>query len=145
MNGVGAALLALLGHRAGLGGRAVLAWALAWPLTHGGLLAQPALLHYGGLSGVLHAGLGVVLVGLWRSGADSPGGEAGRGLSRPRAVALGLGLGLLCKLASEAAWVAPLHHEPGWDFAVAPLAHVTGSVAGWASAAALGWRAAPRA
>lgn len=126
MNLAGGALLALLGARAGLGARAVAAWALAWPLTHLGLLLQPQLLHYGGLSGLLHAGLAVVLVALWHSG---PG--------RPRQVAVGLGLGLLVKLCSEAPWGAPVRPVPGWDFALAPLAHSTGAVAGLLAAGLL--------
>ena len=36
---------------------------IAWPLTQLGLLARPDLLHYGGLSGVLHAGVACVA---WR-------------------------------------------------------------------------------
>ena len=43
---------------------AALAWALAWPLTHLALLAEPALLRYGGLSGVLRAGAAVAAVAL---------------------------------------------------------------------------------
>ncbi|HSI59369.1 MAG TPA: hypothetical protein VLA16_17535, partial [Ideonella sp.] len=66
MNLAGCGVLALLGWRGGLGLRAAAAWALAWPLTQLALLAQPALLHYGGLSGVLHAGVAVVACHLWR-------------------------------------------------------------------------------
>ncbi len=37
---------------------------MAWPLTQLGLLLQPSLLHYGGLSGVLHAGVVIAALGL---------------------------------------------------------------------------------
>ena len=47
--------------------RCVAAWACAWPLTQLGLLVRPDLLHYGGLSGVLHAGAAIVALHLvWR-------------------------------------------------------------------------------
>ena len=36
-----------------------LAWLLSWPLTQWGLMLQPELLHYGGLSGVLHGGAAI--------------------------------------------------------------------------------------
>src|SRR5574343_827235 len=78
-NLVGLALVALLGTAVRAGWRAAAAWALAWPLTHGLLLAQPALARYGGLSGVLHAGVAVAALHLWR---QAPAGEAGRGARR---------------------------------------------------------------
>ena len=37
---------------------------VAWPLTHLSLLARPEVMHYGGLSGVLHAGVAVAALGL---------------------------------------------------------------------------------
>ena len=48
-------------HRAGLG--------LARPLTQLGLLMRPDLLHYGGLSGVLHAGVAAAALWLVRASA----------------------------------------------------------------------------
>lgn len=118
-NLVGAALVAALGTVAGCGGRAALAWALAWPLTHVGLLLQPALLHYGGLSGLMHAGVAVAVWQLLRSG---PG--------RARRVGAALAVGVLAKLLLEAPWQGPLRQVPGWDIPLAPLAHATGALAG---------------
>jgi rhomboid family GlyGly-CTERM serine protease len=119
MNAAGLAAMGLLGWRATVKPRDALAWAAAWPLTHLGLLAQPSLLHYGGLSGVLHAGAAIVAWRLLRNG---------RG--RQRAVGALLAGGLLLKLLSETPWRAATLAVPGWDFAVAPLAHSTGALAG---------------
>jgi hypothetical protein len=55
--------LAALGWAARLPTAAAAAWLAAWPLLHLGLLLRPALAHYGGLSGVLHAGVAVAT--LW--------------------------------------------------------------------------------
>lgn len=104
----------------------MLAWALAWPLTHLGLLAQPALAHYGGLSGVLHAGVAVVALGLCLQDTVWS-----------RAVGASLLAGLVVKLALEAPWDGPLRHSPVWDFAVAPGAHLSGSLMGLLGAALL--------
>jgi len=124
---LGAALLvALFGAVARVPARVALAWMLAWPLTHLGLLVAPGLLHYGGLSGVLHAGVAVVIVWLV---LRAPGAR--------RHIALALGAGLLLKLGFEAPWGAPLRQAPGWDIAVVPLAHATGTLAGALCALAL--------
>ena len=118
-NLVGLVLVALLGSAAGLPGRAALAWFTAWPLTHLGLALRPELLHYGGLSGVLHAGVAVTAAWLvWRR----------QGL--PRWVGAALVLGLAVKVLSEAPWGPVLQHPTGWDIAVAPWAHATGALAG---------------
>jgi rhomboid family GlyGly-CTERM serine protease len=119
INLIGIALVAALGWRTGLGARATAAWALAWPLTHLGLLAQAGLRHYGGLSGVLHAGLAIIACELLRSGAG-----------RARWIGAGLGLGLLVKVISERPWGPPTQAVAGWDFQVAPLAHAVGAIAG---------------
>ena len=113
------ALLAALGVTAGCGSRAALAWALAWPLTQLGLLLQPGLKAYGGLSGVLHAGVAVACVWL-----------VTQELGRRRAIGLALLAGLTLKLLFEAPWQGPLQQVPGWDIAVAPLAHASGALAG---------------
>ena len=63
-NLAGAALVAALGVAARVGPREVVALLIAWPLTQAGLLIQPALAHFGGLSGVLHAAVAVVAAGL---------------------------------------------------------------------------------
>jgi rhomboid family GlyGly-CTERM serine protease len=121
------ALVALFGVSAGVPPRAALAWLLAVPLTHLGLLLQPTLLHYGGLSGVLHAGVAVVLVHLLR---DTRG--------RPRSIGAMVTLGVLMKLLLEEPWGAPLRQTPGWDIAIAPLAHATGTLAGALAALLVG-------
>lgn len=117
---LGAALLvALFGLVGRVPASIALAWGLAWPLTHLGLLLQPDLLHYGGLSGVLHAGVTAAIVYLLLC---APGAR--------RRIALALGIGLLAKLTVEAPWGPALRPLPGWDIEVAPLAHATGAVAG---------------
>lgn len=118
-NLLGTALVAALGAAAGCDARATLAWAAAWPLTQLGLLVQPTLAHYAGLSGVLHAGVAVAAVQLIA-------GERGR----RRWIGVALLAGLAAKLLLEAPWQAALRLSPGWDFAVAPLAHASGSAAG---------------
>ena len=118
-NLAGAGAVAALGGAARLPPRCSLAWGLAWPLSQLGLLLQPALLHYGGWSGVLHAGVAVAGVHLaWRA----------RGT--PRAIGWALLIALMAKVLSEAPWGPPLRHPAGWDIAIAPLAHATGLLAG---------------
>lgn len=133
-NLAGAVLVGALGWSARLPWRCTLAWLLAWPLTHAGLLIEPALLHYGGLSGVLHAGVAVVAVHLlWR----------GRG--RRRAIGAAVLVVLAGKVLLEAPWGTPLRYPADWDIAVAPLAHATGALAGaLTSVLAELWQAARR-
>ena len=59
-NLAGVALVGVLGRVARVPVRTVVAWLVAIPLTQIGLLTRPDLLHYGGLSGVLHAGVACV-------------------------------------------------------------------------------------
>ena len=120
MNVAGCALIAWLGWRAELGARAVFAWLLAWPLTQLGLLAQPALRHYGGLSGVLHAAAAIIACSLLARPADR----------RARLIGVLLGGGLVVKIAIEAPWGAATRVVEGWDFALAPAAHASGALAG---------------
>ena len=122
-NLAGALLVGALGHAAGVPLRSTGAWLAAWPLTQWGLLLQPALLHYGGLSGVLHAGVAVVCVHLLAAGSRAQ-----------RRIAAVLFAGLVVKLLSEAPWQGALHHPTGWDIAVAPFAHVSGVVMGTVAA-----------
>jgi rhomboid family GlyGly-CTERM serine protease len=129
-NAAGAAVVAALGWVARLPARAALAWLLAWPLTQIGLLLQPELAHYGGLSGVLHAGVAVAAVFLLRSG----------GSRRQRWVGAGLALGLLTKLLLEAPWGPALRPSAEMNMAVAPLAHASGALAGAVCALVLGIR-----
>jgi rhomboid family GlyGly-CTERM serine protease len=114
-NLAGAVLVAALGHAARMPARGALAWLIAWPLTQLGLLLQPELTHYGGLSGVLHAGVAIVGVHLVATGS-----------SRQRAIGAAILAVLVAKVASETPWAGPLRHPPGWDIAVAPFAHASG-------------------
>jgi rhomboid family GlyGly-CTERM serine protease len=118
-NLLGCLLVGALGRAAALPAAAALAWLAAWPLTHLALLAQPALAHYGGLSGVLHAG--VAVAALWLLVHH-------RG--RPRAVGAALLAGLALKVVLEDPLGAPLARPAGWDIAIAPLAHASGALAG---------------
>jgi rhomboid family GlyGly-CTERM serine protease len=125
-NLAGAALVVALGLAARLPVRAAAAWALAWPLTHLGLLAMPALAGYGGLSGVLHAGVAVTAVALaLRAGRDE------------RRLGMAIAAVLAAKVLSETPWRAPLAHPAGWDVAVAPIAHASGALSGALAAALL--------
>lgn len=117
-NLAGCALLAWLGARARLPGRCAWAWLLAWPLTQLLLLSRPDLLRYGGLSGVLHAGVAIIVVELL----------ARRG--RERLIGALLALGLLGKLALEDPLGPALRQAAGWDIAIAPMAHLSGVLAG---------------
>jgi rhomboid family GlyGly-CTERM serine protease len=123
-NLAGVTLVGALGWFARVPRPIAAAWLVAWPLTQFGLLARPDLLHFGGLSGVLHAG--VACVG-WQLVVHS------RGMRRPIG-ALVLA-GLATKVLSEAPWDAPLRHPPGWDIATAPFAHASGLVSGLFAAA----------
>jgi rhomboid family GlyGly-CTERM serine protease len=131
-NLAGAALVAAYGWAAGATRGLALAWLAAWPLTQVGLLLRPALAHYVGLSGVLHAGVAAVTVQLlWR------------GDRRQRTVGAAVAVGVLAKLALEQPWGPLLHPAGALGVAVAPLAHATGTLAGTACAL-LALAAAPR-
>jgi rhomboid family GlyGly-CTERM serine protease len=123
-NLVGCVLVAALGLVARVPLRIVVAWVVAWPLTQFGLLLRPDLLHYGGLSGVLHAGVAAVAVHLL---------VVGRGARRLIGVAVLAGVAI--KIGMEAPWGEALRQLPGWDIAVAPVAHISGFVAGIITAA----------
>lgn len=118
-NLLGCAVLAAFGVAADVPRAATWAWLAAWPLTHAALGLQPQLLAYGGLSGVLHAGVAIVALHLvWR--------ERGR----RRAIGWAVLVGLAVKLTLERPWAGPTLVLPGWDIRLAPLAHVAGTVAG---------------
>lgn len=122
-NLAGCALVGALGWVARVPLRSAVVWFVAWPLTQLGLLARPDLLHYGGLSGVLHAGVAAVALHLI---------VATRGTRRRIGIAMLAGLAL--KVLLESPWGAALRHPPGWDIAVAPFAHASGLVVGAALA-----------
>jgi rhomboid family GlyGly-CTERM serine protease len=113
------ALVAWLGIAARIHRNATLAWLMSMPLCHLALLAQPEVLHYGGLSGISHAGVAVVVSWLLLHG-------------RPvqRRIAALLGLGLVAKIWSESPGAEGLRMVAGWDIAVVPWAHASGAVAG---------------
>lgn len=118
-NLAGAALVGALGVVARVPARIVLAWLAAWPLTQLGLLLRPELTHYGGLSGVLHAG--VAAAALWllvheRGGRQFIGGA--------------MLAALVLKILGEAPWGPALQWREGWDIAVAPWAHASGAACG---------------
>jgi rhomboid family GlyGly-CTERM serine protease len=114
----GCAVLALLGWRGGLGRREALAGLVALPLTQLGLLLRPELQRYGGLSGELHALAAIAALALFsRQGRD-------------RFIGTALLLGLALKLWLEHPLGPVLRDAPGFDFPVAPFAHLSGAVAG---------------
>lgn len=115
-NAAGLALVAAYGAVVGAPLRLALAWLAAWPLTQFGLLVEPALLHYGGVSGVVHAGVAIASLYQLCAGRRWIGGA--------------VFAGLVVKVLSEAPWGAPLRHFEGFDIAIAPLAHASGFVAG---------------
>lgn len=118
-NLAGCAVLALLGHRAALGPREAAAGLLALPLTQLALLLRPDLAHYAGLSGELHALAAIAALALLR------GRGRGDGL-----IGLAIAAGLVLKLALEQPLGPPLRLTPGFDFPVAPFAHLSGALAG---------------
>lgn len=126
MNAAALVLLLGLAWRARFTCGDTVAWALAWPLTHLGLLLQPGLQHYGGLSGVLHAG--AVLVA-WRLCMPGEAGDTAP-WGAPRLVGGLLAIGLVLKLLGEGAWHLRLTPAPELGFAIAPLAHASGALAG---------------
>jgi rhomboid family GlyGly-CTERM serine protease len=131
-NLAGALLVGALGVVADVPRRSTAAWFVAWPLTQFGLLARADLGHYGGLSGVLHAGVAVAAVHLI---ADGP-----RARRRIGAAVL---VGLVAKVLSEAPWGPAVVHPAGWDIGVAPFAHASGTLAGLACAL-IAWALAAR-
>jgi len=118
-NAAGLSLVTAFGLAARAPLRLAMAWAVAWPLTQFGLLTQPALAHYGGLSGVVHAGVAIVITHVLITGTRGQ-----------RLVVATVLAGLLAKIATETPWRAPVQHLEGWDIGIAPIAHVTGVLSG---------------
>lgn len=118
-NLMAALVVGAFGLAAGVPARLAWAWCAAWPLTHLALLARPELAHYGGLSGVLHAGVAITC--LWLL-------VQARGARRW--VGWAVSLGLIIKLVSEHPWGPALQRSEEWDIAVAPFAHSAGAAAG---------------
>jgi hypothetical protein len=97
------------------------------------LLLQPELLRFGGLSGVLHAGVAVVLVELLARGR------------RDRLIAVLVTLGMAVKFWLEQVIGPALRYTAEWDIAVVPFSHLTGALAGALCALALWFWARRRA
>ncbi len=119
-NLAGIALAGVYGMAALAPARLACAWLAAWPLTHLGLLVRPELQHYGGLSGVVHAGVAAIVVWVLATGRTRA----------QRWVGALVTIGFVAKLLSESPWGTTLRHPEGWDIAVAPLVHTTGALAG---------------
>jgi hypothetical protein len=107
-----------------------LAWGLAWPLTHLALLLDTRLDTYYGLSGVLHAGVGIIAVALIRTNNRQPTPHAGR-----------LGWALLCGLLLKCWFENPDFRatlaRADLSMTVAPMSHWAGALVGIALATAL--------
>jgi membrane associated rhomboid family serine protease len=140
-NLAGTAVVAALGWAARLPAGAALALALAWPLTQAGLWVQPALAHYGGASGVLHAAVAIaagwLMAGVGAS-RTTPARAAPRAhqasethqTRRARLIGAAIATGLVLKVLSEEPWSGPIAAARTWDIAVAPIAHASGTLAG---------------
>ena len=134
-NLAGAVLAGAFGVAADVPPRAAWAWLAAWPLTQFGLWVAPDLTHFGGLSGVLHAGVVIVIVCL-----------LARGTPAQRGIAVLVLIGYAAKLIGEDPAGPALRHPAGWDIATAPLAHATGTLAGAAcGVVAMVWPGPPNA
>ena len=83
-------------------------------------LLRPELQHYGGLSGVVHAGIAALVVWVLATGRTRA----------QRVVGAAVALGFVAKLLSETPWGSTLRQPEGWDITVAPLVHTTGAIAG---------------
>ena len=111
------AALALLGAALKATKVSALALLLAWPLTTLGLLAWPSVSSYAGLSGLIHAGLGILVLHCAFYSVAKPWGFV-------------LLCGLVLKLLAEAAWLHPVVFSQPWGFHVVYAAHLTGVVVG---------------
>lgn len=123
-NLLGCVVVAWFGLAARVPDRLCWAWFAAWPLTHLALVVRPELTSYGGLSGVLHAGVAIVAFHLAR-----------REHGRRRAIGWAVLAGLTLKIVLERPWGPVLVAVPEWNFLLAPWAHGAGALIGLAGAA----------
>jgi rhomboid family GlyGly-CTERM serine protease len=139
-NLAGCAVLAFFGWAARVPAVALCVWGLAWPLGHALLGLVPAIAHYGGLSGLLHAGVAVACVFSLAAAQPRADEALSPALERQRLVAAIVWAGLWLKVLMEAPWGEPVRQVQGWDIAVVPLAHATGAACGSLLALAWVWR-----
>lgn len=121
-NLAGTALLAAMGWVVQANRRSTLAWALAWPLTHIGMLLRPEISTYIGLSGVLHAGAMVLAMQQIITPTQTGHRQTGWILLAC----------LLFKIVMENPWGAVLILSSSSAIKVAPWAHFSGALAGLA-------------
>ena len=95
---------------------AALGWLLAWPLTHALLMLDPRLLWYVGASGMLHAGVAVLVIVLWDQ--------------HRRAMATTVAAILTAKVLLDVLSGLPVASRAGLDIPVAPISHLFGASAG---------------
>lgn len=121
-NLAGVVLLAAMGWATQVRMPATVAWLLAWPLTHIGMIWRPELTSYVGLSGVLHAGATIIAC---HQIITPP-------TPNPRSRILGwtLLIGLVFKLIMENPWGPVLILSSASAIKVAPWAHFSGVMAG---------------
>ncbi|MFY9460115.1 hypothetical protein [uncultured Aquabacterium sp.] len=137
-NLAGLALMAALGTLVRPSRQAALAGWLAWPLTQLGMLMQPSLGSYVGLSGVLHAGVTVLALHAVMRPSRRPMPRLALPAVSPLAPSVaGLRLGGLALLAALAAkilmenpWAQALVASTSSAINVAPWAHLSGCAAG---------------
>lgn len=115
--------LAVLGHALGARRAAALALLAAWPLSTWALTLWPEVSSYTGLGGVIHAAAAIIGIHV-----------AGRPELKPFSPLVFAAIGL--KLIAERAWMQPVAFDPSWGFNVVYAAHLTGTLAGAACAAA---------
>lgn len=114
-------VLAVLGQVLDAGPRAALAALLAWPLGTAGLGLWPAITSHAGMSGQL--------CGLW---AVLGVHAVARAAVRPWGLAM-LAM-LAAKLLTDQAWWHPVGYDPAWGDNLHYAAHLSGALAGLASA-----------
>jgi membrane associated rhomboid family serine protease len=110
------ALIGLLGVLWRANTRDALAWLMAWPFVHLGLMLDPRLSWYVGASGVLHAGAAILILVAWHTTS--------------RILAVVFLSALLIKLCLDVSAGFPLANREGLGVAVAPLSHVLGTFFG---------------
>ncbi len=119
------AALALAGHTLRLPARAVLALALAWPCTQLGMLWQPELTAYVGLSGVLHGIWMVIALHLITAPRHPP-----QTSPHPRLGGWTMLLGLSAKVLMENPWQFGTVASPESAINVTPWVHFWGALMG---------------